>query len=260
MINKKKWRRSKMFLSKGRFNLRFFYLMIFSMSLMSCSSLFGGSASGPVQGADARENVKKQVNEPTTADKTNTLGGSESGTKQVITDTPRFTGPDPMADIQINSEIKKAYGKVASLDSAKKYSEALAILSNIQTKYPQLSGPDYQMARIYFSQKKLKEALVSVNASLKNNQRNYYSLNLKGVILREQGDFDGAKNSYLKAIEIYPPYANSHLNLGVLADIYLRDLPLALIQYREYMRLTKNQDKKVANWVLEIERRIKAGG
>ena len=61
------------------------------------------------------------------------------------------------------------------------------------------------------------------------------------------------------AIKVYPPYPNSHLNLGVLADIYMGELSLALIQYREYMRLVGNNDKTVANWILELERRIKAG-
>jgi len=166
---------------------------------------------------------------------------------------------DPMADIQINAEIKSTYKQVAQLDKLKKYVQAIKLLDGVQLKYPQLSGPDYQKARIYFSQKKFDLAIKSVDLSLANNSRNYYSLNLKGVILREQGKFDEAREMYFLAIEAYPAYPASHLNLGVLADIYLRDLPLALLQYREYMKLTSNQDKKVANWVLELERRINAG-
>ncbi len=167
---------------------------------------------------------------------------------------------DPMRDIQINSEIKSTYKQVAKLNKLKQYLQAIKLLDGIQVKYPQLSGPDYQRARIYFGQNKFDLALKSVDSSLNNNSRNYYSLNLKGIILREQGKFEEAREIYFMAIETYPAYPNSHLNLGVLADIYLRDLPLALLQYREYMKLTSNQDKKVANWVLELERRIKAGG
>lgn len=169
-----------------------------------------------------------------------------------------FQGVDPMKDIQIDDEIKKAYKKVASLNKSKNYKVAITLLEDVQKKYPQLSGPDYQKARIYFNQGKMEQALAAVDQSLKNNQRNYYSLNLKGIILRELGRFEESRGIYLAAIDVYPPYPNSHLNLGVLADIYMGELPFALIQYKEYMKLVENKDKKVANWIIEIERRIKA--
>ena len=113
------------------------------------------------------------------------------------------------------------------------------------------------MARIYFNQKKFEQALLSVDQSLESNQRNYYTLNLKGVILREQGRFDEAKKVYLAAIDVYPPYPNSHLNLGVLSDIYLGELSQALYQYKIYRKLN-DKDKRVSNWILELERRIQA--
>lgn len=224
-----------------------FYAVVMSLSLIltSCSSVEKGIGE-----------AKPDNNDRSTTDKGGT--GSTQGDSPAST-RPAFTGVDPMADIQINPEIKKAYQDVANFNKSKKYTQAINLLNIIKSKYPQLSGPDYQKARIYFSQGKLDEALAAVDASLKNNPRNYYSLNLKGIILREQGKFDEAREIYLIAIEIYPPYPNSHLNLGVLADIYMRDLPLALIQYKEYMNLVGKEDKTVANWVIELERRIKSG-
>jgi len=209
-------------------------LLTLSLLLSSCSTLDSGSSS---------------TKPPTESE----------AAKTGVTPVKAFTGVDPMADIQINAEIKKTYKDVAAMNRLKNYSQAISLLSIIQVKYPQLSGPDYQKARIYFNQGKFDQALIAIDSSLKNNQRNYYSLNLKGIILREQGEFDEAREIYLIAIEIYPPYPNSHLNLGVLADIYMRELSLALIQYREYMALVGGQDKTVANWVLELERRVKAG-
>lgn len=170
-----------------------------------------------------------------------------------------FLGPDPMADIQVNAEIKKAYSDVAKLTKEKKFTQALQLMEHIQTKYPQLSGPEYQRARILFVQKKYPDALIAINTSISSNPRNYYSLNLKGIILREMGRFEDANKTYLNAIDIFPPYPNSHLNLGVLLDLYMRDLSSALAKYKKYMQLTGGNDKKVANWIIEIERRIKAG-
>ncbi|PHS20082.1 MAG: hypothetical protein COA86_01995 [Kangiella sp.] len=165
---------------------------------------------------------------------------------------------DPMANIQINAEIKKAYKQTASFIKQKKYPNALSLMIKIKGKYPQLSGPNYQMARIYLLQKQFEKSIEQVDVSIKKNPRNYYSMSLKGVILKNQGKFKEAKLNYLKAIETFPNYSKSHLNLGVLADVYLGELSLALSEYKIYMSLTSNKDKRVANWVLEVERRLKA--
>ncbi len=246
MINRKKWRQSRVF----HFNSikRLLAVALLLGILSSCSSL-PDSSRPSAEDPDAKQAAISQKSD------TDIQTGLKNEKPVKV-----YLGPDPMADIQINPEIKRVYKDVANLSEAKKYSQAISLLDKIKVKYPQLSGPDYQKARILLNQGRLDEALTAIDLSLKNNQRNYYSLNLKGVILREQGQFGLAKDTYLSAIAIYPPYPNSHLNLGLLADIYLRELSLALIQYREYMRLVGNQDKKVGNWILELERRIKAGG
>jgi tetratricopeptide (TPR) repeat protein len=218
--------------------------LLFGLLVSSCSSLMDTSATTPKTGDPRAEKDETEKAAQLTTD----------GQPAIP-----FQGVDPMADIQLNAEIRKTYKEVAKLSKAKKYSVAISLLDSVQKKYPQLSGPDYQKARIYLNQGKLQQALTAVELSLKNNSRNYYSLNLKGVILKELGQFEQSREVYLTAIKIYPPYPNSHLNLGVLADIYMGELSLALIQYREYMKLVDNQDKTVANWILELERRIKAG-
>ncbi|MCF6193340.1 MAG: tetratricopeptide repeat protein, partial [Kangiellaceae bacterium] len=227
-----------MYLSK----IKLFIVLLIVLSLTSCAtSLIGEnneSEIDPSSSSDKAANFSTDKNEEQ----------SSNSAKEGLADNKQtaFSGVDPMSDIQINIEIKSTYGKVAKLSDQKQYAGAIKLLDSVQLKYPQLSGPDYQKARIYFNQGKLELALKAVDFSLLNNTRNYYSLNLKGIILREQGKFEEAREIYFMAIEAYPPYPNSHLNLGVLADIYMRDLPLALLQYREYMKLTFNKDKKDA--------------
>ena len=252
MTSKRKWRQLKMCLS----NIKRFVALSILLNLSSCAS----SLIGENEDTSGAVSTSSDKTASTSLNKSELKNSSNADVDLTISVATTFSGVDPMADIKINAEIKSTYGKVAKLNKTKKYADAIRMLESVQLKYPQLSGPEYQKARIYFNQGKIDMALKSVDESLSNNGRNYYSLNLKGVILRELGRFEEAREIYFMAIETYPPYPNSHLNLGVLADIYLRDLPLALMQYREYMKLTLNQDKKVANWIIEIERRIKAGG
>ena len=163
---------------------------------------------------------------------------------------------DPMADVKISNEVKDAYIEIASATSKKNYDKALGILSSIKMRYPKASGPSYQTARVLLAQKKHQLALDEINQAVSLNPKNYYAYSLKGIILREMGKFNEAKKAYLKAISVYPNFANGHLNLGVLADLYLRDLNLALVHYENYMALTAEKDKKVSNWIVELKRRI----
>lgn len=242
-----------MYLSKSQLMVRILFVIFTTVTIFACSSIPNE------QPASGNKNAVEETSAENDKVVASSAEVSEGGAPEQVDVVAPFDGVDPMADIQINAKIKKAYQKVASLDSVQKYDEALALLDNLKNTYPQLSGPAYQKARIYINQNKLDEALTAIDSSLTNNPRNYYALNLKGIILREKGDFEAAKSVYFKAIEVYPPYPNSHLNLGLLADLYLKDLPLALIQYQRYMKLTGNSDKTVKNWIIELERRIKAG-
>ncbi len=50
-----------------------------------------------------------------------------------------------------------------------------------------------------------------------------------------------------------------HHNLGVLCDLYLRDLDCALAHYRRYQTLTEENDRRVALWIADLSRRREQG-
>jgi tetratricopeptide (TPR) repeat protein len=241
-----------MFLFKMKISSQILFFIVL-LILTSCSSLDKKSIHTTIKKNDLVNEKKDEKG------KTNKVEGEDG----VVKTTEIQTMVDPMADIQINAEIKKSYSKVSKLNKTKNYTEGLNELERIKLKYPQLSGPDYQKARLYFNQSQYNKALQAVELSLKNNGRNYYSLNLKGIILKELGEFKEAKNTYLKAIATYNLYANTHLNLGVLSDVYTGELDLALVHYKEYIKLSlANKSRKgkvlqVKEWVVELDRRIK---
>ncbi|PCI71552.1 MAG: hypothetical protein COB38_05545 [Gammaproteobacteria bacterium] len=236
-----------LYFNQNVIRLKYISLLVLITLLASCSTI--QSPNKRDGGLNIEGDAKKKVFDEGENNIQNELNNEKVESNKLL---------DPMANIQINTEIKKAYKQTANFIKRKQYPKALNLMIKIKGKYPQLSGPNYQMARIYLLQKQFDKSIEQVDASIKKNPRNYYSMSLKGVILKNQGKFDEAKLSYLKAIETFPNYSKSHLNLGVLADVYLGDLSLALSEYNIYMRLTSNKDKKVANWVLEVERRLKA--
>jgi len=165
---------------------------------------------------------------------------------------------DPMAE-QLPLDLIKAYDQVTSLLKSNETAQAIAKLEQTQVVFPKNSGPSYRLARIYLDQKDYAKALAAIEISLGINSKNYYAHNLKGVILREQGEFEKAKQAYLTAVATYPRHPESHLNLGILADIYMYDLPLALEHYEYYLQLIQNDDKKVSGWIMDLKRRMPKG-
>jgi hypothetical protein len=58
-----------------------------------------------------------------------------------------------------------------------------------------------------------------------------------------------------KPLALSPNYAKAHFNLGVLAELYLQDLPLALTHYEAYQNTQTEADSTVAKWVIDLQKR-----
>lgn len=134
--------------------------------------------------------------------------------------------------------------------------KALVMLQSISSRYPQLSGPVVNQGIIYQRQNKFDDAEKALRKALDVNDSNPYAHNALGLTLREKGEFADARKHYEAAIALDPKYARAHFNLGVLAELYLQDMALALNHFRAYQSLQRQQDQTVANWIADLERRV----
>ena len=140
-----------------------------------------------------------------------------------------------------NSELKKARG----------------LLQDVINQRPNFSNAHVNLGIDFLKSNSLSEAENAFNHALRINPKNVFALNQLGILHRQQGDFSAAKSSYKKAIDINSDYANAHLNLGILYDLYLYDLPNAIEHYKNYQSLTKDKNKQVEKWIVDLERRHK---
>ena len=94
--------------------------------------------------------------------------------------------------------------------------------------------------------------------ALKANPQNCDALNQLGVIARRAGRFADAEKHYRACIDANPNYANAHLNLAILYELYMGRLGEALAAYNEYQLALPEPDTKVGGWMMDLERRVAA--
>lgn len=154
--------------------------------------------------------------------------------------------------------ISNDYKAAATAFKAKKYNRAIALFTAIVKQYPQSTLSHTNLGLLYLQQNKLKLAYKHFSESLKLTPANPVAHNHIGLIYRQQGEFDEALLSYKLAIKFKANYANAHLNLAILYDIYLHDIVMALQHYHHYQGLNKKPDKLVTKWIIDNERRLPA--
>ena len=154
--------------------------------------------------------------------------------------------PDALSQLLVEAQ---------QLVQSEKYDSALNVLSDAKKQFPNYPQVDMNIAIIALKQNNHDLALDSVSAALEVRNEYPPALNMKGVIYRITGEFDSAKLAYEKAIQVAPDYPKPYLNLGILADLYLQNLTLALTSFEQYLNIV-NADEKVENWIIDLKRRM----
>lgn len=81
-------------------------------------------------------------------------------------------------------------------------------------------------------------------------------INNQALSLKEQSRFREAATLLRSGIESAPETPELHYNLAVISELYLLDLEAALVHYRRYRELSGSEDKRVAGWIADLERRL----
>ena len=134
--------------------------------------------------------------------------------------------------------------------------QAIQLLEATTKTHPAFSPAYTNLGLQQLKLKKLDEAEVSLKKSIELKPKKSISYQHLGVVYRLKGEFSDAKEMYNKALDIDSDYADAHLNLGILMDMYLYEFESALRHYEKYQSLAEKKDKDVAKWIIDIKRRI----
>jgi Tfp pilus assembly protein PilF len=149
------------------------------------------------------------------------------------------------------------YEQAVSIMASGDYLEAQFRFQEFLLQYPTYPGAHVNLAIIYASNGDDEGAENSITDALIIDPRHPAALNQLGMLLRRQGKFQDAEAAYTRAITADPEYALGYYNLGVLNELYLQQLDVALQNFERYQALGSN-DKQVEKWIVDLKRRIAA--
>ncbi len=92
--------------------------------------------------------------------------------------------------------------------------EAIASFEAALKKAPYAIEPLKAKAEVLIHLKRLDEALSAVEERISANEKKYLAMNLKGEILRDQGDLNGAVDTFQQAIALEPKWPVAYVNLS----------------------------------------------
>jgi Flp pilus assembly protein TadD len=222
--------------------LRGLPLLLIAAALAGCAGK--QPAPGPEDAARSQPVPVRPVREQPAVP---SVGASTSAHITVVPHTPADEAAAQMAIRDYFLAVQQM--KAGNLDAA------LITFQTLSAQHPTLSGPFINQGLIYLKKKQWQDALDQLDGAIKVRPQNPYGWNLRGIALRELGRFKDARQSYEQALAIDPNYAKAHFNMGVLADIYLQDLPLALAHYERYQALQTRVDPAVNNWIADLRNR-----
>ncbi len=155
----------------------------------------------------------------------------------------------------VDKQAQSAFGRAVEAMQKKQWEQAEAGLVQLNLDYPGLSGPWLNLGIVYAATERMEEAENAFARAIEVNSNNLDAYNHLAALKRNKGDFAAAEGLYQQALAIWPDHADSHLNLGVLYDIYMGRFDQAVMQYEAYQALQDEPDRRVAGWLQDINRR-----
>jgi Flp pilus assembly protein TadD len=172
--------------------------------------------------------------------------------QQVVTTAVAAVAP---AEAPVNPQAQAAFDAARAHLRAGRVAEAERGFRDVIARHPELGGAHANLGLILRNAGKDDDSIAALEQAVKVSPKQPVYFNQLGVSYRHKGQFQKARNAYEQAIALDANYADAHLNLGVLLDLYLGDSAQALTHYERYLALSPAGDPAVGKWVADLKNR-----
>lgn len=197
---------------------------------------------------------------PETDTPTESVDASAAAAPSALPQGPVTPNPYEQMDVSVSAGARAEFDQALEAMQREQWDQAEQRLLAMTEQYPVLSGPWVNLGKVYAKTERADEAVTALEKALELNPNNLDAYNHLALLKREAGEFDQAEAHYRQALEVWPFHARTHLNLGVLLDLYLGRGKEALLHYRAYQQRQEEMDRQVAGWIVDLERQLAAEG
>lgn len=192
-------------------------------------------------------------------EKTDETEQEEPQAPSALPEGPVTPNPYERMSVSVSDRARTEFRAALDAMEAENWERAAERLTAMTERYPSLSGPWVNLGKVRATQGQTEEAVAALEQALSLNPKNLDAYNQLALLKREAGEFERAEALYRQALEVWPFHARTHLNLGILLDLYRGEGEQALLHYRAYQQRQEEPDRRVAGWIVDLQRRLDAG-
>lgn len=157
-------------------------------------------------------------------------------------------------EARISSNLRADYESALTLLEQGRHAEGVALLESVADATPDVSAPRIDLGVAYHRAGDLEAAERNLLQAIDVNAEHPTAHNELGIVYRKTGRFAEARDSYERALAIYPGYHFARRNLAILCDLYLADVDCALENYEAYMATVPGDDE-ASMWIADMRNR-----
>ena len=175
-----------------------------------------------------------------------------------VSDPSKVDGQEPYQELQIvdlDSDIEDMFDEAVGYLKAEKYDRAIKLLEELIELEKRVPTPYINLAMAHEIKGNKDKAEKYLLQAVKLDLAHPVANNQLGMLYRKLGRFDEAKKAYANALTRNPDYLPVLKNMGILCELYMRDLSCALKHYEQYLDL-RPDDKTMKIWVSDVSRRV----
>ena len=167
----------------------------------------------------------------------------------------RKTGGEKQVVVSVDSDVQQLFDQAVQALNRDEYDNAITLLNTVIEREQRLTAPYINLAMAY--RKRGDDTLAEENLmkALDLDLAHPVANNELGLLYRKLGRFADARKAYTNALTEHPDYLPVIKNLGILCDLYMRDLQCALEQFESYQDQAPD-DKTIQIWIADLKRRI----
>lgn len=161
----------------------------------------------------------------------------------------------PQSHIKVDQNVQNKFNKAVKLLQKEKYDEAIVVLEQLVKLEERLAAPYLNLGMAYSRKGELKTAEEQLLKAIKLVPQDSGANNELGILYRKMGRFEEARKAYETVLAHDKQHLPARKNLGILCEIYLRDLQCALEHFESYLQYVPD-DKEIGIWIASLKNRI----